>query len=60
MTERQVARWLTPAGERELMERQCLKRKLMPADIARVVLFFASDDSGARTNQNHIVDGGWV
>ncbi|WP_035648336.1 SDR family NAD(P)-dependent oxidoreductase [Bradyrhizobium sp. ORS 285] len=60
MTERQLKLWLTPEGEAELMQRQCLKRKIMPDDIARVVLFFASDDSGACTNQNYIVDGGWV
>jgi D-xylose 1-dehydrogenase len=60
MTERQQDRWLTPEGEDELMQRQCLKRKLVPEDIARVVLFFAADDSGACTNQNYIVDGGWV
>lgn len=60
MTERQMALWLTPEGERELMTRQCLKRKLIPDDIARVVLFFASDESGAMTNQSYIVDGGWV
>ena len=60
MTERQITLWLTPEGEQELMKRQCLKRKLVPADIARTVLFFASDDSGACTNQNYIVDGGWV
>ena len=60
MTERQITRWLTPEGEQELMRRQCLKRKLLPEDIARVVLFFAADDSGACTNQSYIVDGGWV
>ncbi|MGY3450245.1 SDR family NAD(P)-dependent oxidoreductase [Bradyrhizobium sp. USDA 4353] len=60
ITERQRKLWLTPEGEAELMQRQCLKRKIMPDDIARVVLFFASDDSGACTNQNYIVDGGWV
>ena len=60
MTERQIEKWLTPAGEEELLKRQCLKRKLVPADIAKVVLFFAADDSGACTNQNYIVDGGWV
>ena len=43
MTERQITRWLTPEGEQELMRRQCLKRKLLPEDIARVVLFFAAD-----------------
>ena len=60
MTQRQQERWLTPEGEVELMQRQCIKRKLMPDDIARVVLFFAADDSGACTNQNYIADGGWV
>ena len=60
MTQRQQELWLTPEGETELMQRQCLKRKLMPDDIARVVLFFAADDSGACTNQSYIVDGGWV
>jgi NAD(P)-dependent dehydrogenase (short-subunit alcohol dehydrogenase family) len=51
---------LTPEGEAELTQRQCLKRKLIPDDTARVVLFLAADDSGACTNQNYIVDGGWV
>lgn len=60
MTERQQRLWLTPEGERELMQRQCLKRKLYPDDVARVVLFLASDDSSAMTNQSYIVDGGWV
>ena len=60
MTERQIRLWLTPEGEKELMARQCLKRKLYPEDIARVVLFLAADDSAAMTNQTYIVDGGWV
>jgi len=60
MTERQVAKWLTPESEAELLKIQCLKRKLYPADIARAVLFFAADDSSACTNQSYIVDGGWV
>ncbi|EFL89771.1 SDR family NAD(P)-dependent oxidoreductase [Ahrensia sp. R2A130] len=60
MTERQESLWLTEEGEKELMERQCLKRKLVPDDIARPVLFFASDESGACTNQSYVVDGGWT
>jgi D-xylose 1-dehydrogenase len=60
MTERQIKLWLTPEGEQELLRRQCLKRKLVPEDIARVVLFLASDDSAACTSQSYIVDGGWV
>ena len=60
MTDRQVAKWLTPESEVELLKNQCLKRKLYPDDIARAVLFFAADDSAACTNQSYIVDGGWV
>ena len=60
MTERQIKLWLTPEGEQQLMERQCLKRKLQPDDVARLALFLASDDSSAMTNQTYICDGGWV
>jgi NAD(P)-dependent dehydrogenase (short-subunit alcohol dehydrogenase family) len=60
MTERQRSLWLTPAGEAELQERQCLKRPLVPADVARVVVFLCSDEAGGCTNQTYIVDGGWV
>lgn len=60
MTERQIEKWLTPEGERMLMERQCLKRKLVPADIARFTVFLASEEAAACTNQQYVVDGGWV
>ena len=60
MTERQIALWLTPEGEAELMARQCLKRQLVPADIARFTVFLASEEAGACTNQHYVVDGGWV
>ncbi|MBS7803043.1 SDR family oxidoreductase [Rhizobiales bacterium TNE-4] len=60
MTERQIDLWLTPEGEKELMERQCLKRKLYPDDIARFTVFLASDEASACTNQQYVVDGGWV
>ena len=60
MTKRQVDLWLTPEGEKELMERQCLKRKLYPEDIARFTVFLASDEASACTNQHYVVDGGWV
>jgi len=60
MTERQIEKWLTPESEKELMKSQCLKRKLVPADVARAVLFFSSDESSACTNQSYIVDGGWI
>jgi D-xylose 1-dehydrogenase len=60
MTQRQIDLWLTPEGEKELMERQCLKRKLVPADIAKVAVFMASEEASACTNQHYVVDGGWV
>jgi D-xylose 1-dehydrogenase len=60
MTQRQIDLWLTPEAEKELMQRQCLKHKLYPPDIAKVVLFLASEESGACTNQHYVVDGGWV
>lgn len=60
MTERQKRLWLTPEGEEELMRRQCLKRKLQPEEMARIVLFLASDEASAMTNQTYVADGGWV
>ena len=60
MTERQVDMWLTPESEKELMDRQCIKRKLFPKDIAKFVLFMASDEASACSNQSFVVDGGWL
>jgi NAD(P)-dependent dehydrogenase (short-subunit alcohol dehydrogenase family) len=60
MTERQVKLWLTPEGERQIADRQCLPDRLYPPDIARMALFLAADDSRMCSSQNFIVDGGWV
>jgi D-xylose 1-dehydrogenase len=60
MTERQTRFHLTPEGDAERMAQQCLKRRLAPEDIARPLLFFASDDAAACTNQSYVIDGGWV
>ena len=51
MTQRQMDMWLTPESEKELMERQCIKRKLIPEDIANFVLFMASNEASACSNQ---------
>ncbi len=60
ITERQRKLWLTPEIEKEQLKSQCIKRMLLPEDISRVVLFFASDQSAGCTAQNYIVDGGIV
>ena len=60
MTQRQIDKWLTPEGEQELMRRQCLKRKLVPDEIAKFVVFLASDEASACTSQHYVVDGGWT
>jgi D-xylose 1-dehydrogenase len=60
MTERQLTKWMTPEGEAELLKEQCLKEKLYPPDIARMVLWLAADDSRLVTAQSFIVDGGWT
>ncbi len=60
MTEKQQTMWLTPEGEKELLAGQCLKRKLYPPDVTRMILFLIADDSSGCTSQNYVVDGGWA
>lgn len=60
MTERQLELWVTPETEQDIYTNQCLKRRLVPDDIARVVVFMSSEEAGAITNQHHVVDGGWT
>lgn len=60
MTQRQIDNWLTPEAEADLMKGQCLKRKLFPLDIARTVLFFASEEARGCTSQAYVVDAGWL
>jgi NAD(P)-dependent dehydrogenase (short-subunit alcohol dehydrogenase family) len=60
LTERQLQLWWSKEAEERLMEDQCLKRRLGPDDMARVVLFYCSDESSSITNQNIIADAGWA
>src|SRR3954465_7838073 len=60
MAERQLEKWMTPAGEIELQQRQCLKRRLVPDEVAKFTVFLASDEASACTAQHYVVDGGWV
>jgi NAD(P)-dependent dehydrogenase (short-subunit alcohol dehydrogenase family) len=60
LTERQKRLWLTEEYTAEILSNQALKRMILPGEIARLVLFLASDDSTAITNQSYVIDGGWV
>ena len=58
ITERQLKLWLTPEAEADWMKQVALKKRIMPDDIARLMLFMASDDSQMITGQNLVIDGG--
>jgi NAD(P)-dependent dehydrogenase (short-subunit alcohol dehydrogenase family) len=60
MTERQLSQWITPEAEESIRRNQCLPQKLYPADVARLVLWLAAEDSRSCTAQRWIVDGGWM
>lgn len=59
MTERQIKMWLNAEGEADIQRNQCLPDKLKPSDVARMVLFLASDDGAMCTAQEFKVDAGW-
>jgi D-xylose 1-dehydrogenase len=60
LTERQRRLWLTEEYKAQILARQALKRMILPDEVARLVLFLASDDSSAITNQSYVIDGGWI
>ena len=57
-TPRQM-KWYTPEGEAEIVAAQCLNGRLLPGDVAAMVLFLASDDARLITGHNFFVDAGW-
>ena len=57
-TPRQL-QWYTPEGEQEIVDAQCLKGRLVPDDVAALVLFLASDDARLITGHEYFVDAGW-
>jgi NAD(P)-dependent dehydrogenase (short-subunit alcohol dehydrogenase family) len=60
LTERQKRLWLTDAYKAEILSQQALKRLLEPAEVARLVLFLAADDSSGISNQSYAIDAGWI
>lgn len=59
-TERQRAEVLTEEYREEVFRNQSLKRDLIPEDVAKVVVFLASDEASGVTGSSYVVDGGWV
>ena len=57
-TPRQL-QWYTPEGEAEIVDAQALKGRLVPEDVAALVLFLASADARLITGHEYFVDAGW-
>lgn len=60
MTERQLTHWVGPEEEKLIDDTQALKGRVYPADVARMALFLAADDSRMISGQDFLVDGGWA
>jgi NAD(P)-dependent dehydrogenase (short-subunit alcohol dehydrogenase family) len=59
-TEKQRRLWFTEEYKQEILSRQAIKRDIQPEEVAKLVLFLASDESLAITNQSFVIDAGWV
>jgi NAD(P)-dependent dehydrogenase (short-subunit alcohol dehydrogenase family) len=57
-TPRQL-KWYTPEGEQEIVDSQCLNGRLVPEDVASIVLFLTSDDARLVTGHEYFIDAGW-
>jgi NAD(P)-dependent dehydrogenase (short-subunit alcohol dehydrogenase family) len=60
MTERQLTHWVGEEENKLIDAQQALKGRLYPADIARMAMFLAADDSQMISAQDFVVDGGWA
>ena len=60
MTRRQLEKWYTPEAEAHAMAAQCLQRRFQPHEVAKSVVFLASEEASACTGQHYVVDGGWA
>jgi D-xylose 1-dehydrogenase len=57
-TEKQTAQVVTPQLEKDFLDNQALKFRLLAEDVSSMALFLASDDARACSGQSFIVDGG--
>lgn len=60
MTERQKRLWVTEEGLAGHKAQQCLPDMVQPEDVARMILFLASDDAVSCTAHNFMVDAGVI
>jgi NAD(P)-dependent dehydrogenase (short-subunit alcohol dehydrogenase family) len=58
VTERQLRLWYTEAEAEAMAQRQLIRRRLLPDEIARAALFLSADDSRMITKQCLVVDAG--
>jgi NAD(P)-dependent dehydrogenase (short-subunit alcohol dehydrogenase family) len=59
MTQRQLSQWVGDAEREKILSAQCVQELLYPADVARLLLWLAADDSRLATAQTWVLDGGW-
>lgn len=52
-------KWYTPEGEAEIVAAQCLPGRIVPQDVAALVLFLSSDGARMCTGHDYFVDAGW-
>ncbi|PLR20593.1 3-oxoacyl-ACP reductase [Caulobacter zeae] len=52
-------KWYTPEGEAEIVKAQAVKGRILPANVASLVLFLASDDGSLCTGHEYWIDAGW-
>lgn len=52
-------KWYTPEGEAEIVKAQALKGRLIPENVASLVMFLASDDASLCTGHEYWIDAGW-
>jgi D-xylose 1-dehydrogenase len=58
-TPRGDALWHDESENDRILANQCLKKRVLPADVAALALFLASDDASMITNHGYFVDAGW-
>jgi NAD(P)-dependent dehydrogenase (short-subunit alcohol dehydrogenase family) len=52
-------KWYSPEEEERIVKAQCLNGRILPADVAALVLFLASDDARMCTGHEYWIDAGW-